>query len=105
MLINAKIEQAGLYFNGSYNRYCIRIVFRTRGGGASIELPVERTSELMSMFDDELDLENGVFVSDLEDIPVVLKLDGNNEYGGKIVAIGNILSNENEMLYIDQKSE
>lgn len=96
MLINAKIEEAGLYFNGHYNRYCVRIVLRTRGGGASIELPVERTEELMSMFDKELDLENGVFVSDLKDIPVVLKTTDN----GKIVGIGDIFSDENDVMDI-----
>lgn len=105
MLINAKIEQAGLHYNGYYKHCSIRIDLITRGGGASIELPVEWTKGLMEMFEDDLDLENGVFVSDLKGVPVVLKLDGDNTYQGRIVAIGNILSNEDEMLYIDQKSE
>lgn len=105
LLVNAKIVKAGLYFNGHYNRCYVRIVLKMRHGAAFIELPIKKTPELMSMFSDELDLENGVFVSDLKGIPAVLKLDGNNEYEGKIVAIGNVLSNENEMLYINQKSE
>lgn len=105
MMVNARIEQAGLYYNGHYRHYSLRIVLKTRGGGASIELPVDRTEELIEMFEDDLDLENGVFVGDLKDVPVVLKLDGDNEYQGRIVAIGNILASEDEMLYLDQKSE
>lgn len=105
MLINAKIEEVGLYYNGHYRHYSLRIVLRTRGGGASIELPVDRTEEFMEMFEDELDLENGVFVSDLKDIPVVLKKDGNNEYAGEIKAIGNILASEDELMPLDKEEE
>ena len=105
MLVNAKIEEAGLYYDG-HGRCCsLRIVLRTRGGGASINLPVERTEEFMEMFKEELDLENGVFVSDLKDVPIVLKTDGKNEYAGEIKAIGNILSSEDELMPLDKEEE
>jgi len=101
MLVNAKINQAGLYFDGHSGRYCIMVVLETRGGGASIKIPVEKTGELMKAVGDELDLENGVFVNQLEGVPVVLKLDGDREFQGKIVAIGDILSSEDEMFYLE----
>jgi hypothetical protein len=100
MMVNAKIEKVGLYYNGHYRHYSLRIELKTRGGGASIELPLDRTPELMEMFEADLYPEDGVFVGDLKGVPVVLKLDGDNEYQGRIVAIGSILANEDEMLYI-----
>ena len=105
MLVNAKIEEAGLYYNGHYRHCSLRIVLRTRGGGASIELPVDRTEEFMEMFADELDLQNGVFVSDLKDVPVVLKTDGKNEYAGEIKAIGNILASEDALMPLDKEEK
>ena len=100
MLINAKIRKAGLYFNGHFNTYSIRIILDIRGGGAAVEIPVEKTEEFMSMFSDELDLENGVFVHDLKGVPVVLKT-ADNRYS-KIVAIGNILATEDELMNLNE---
>ena len=98
MLVNAKIEEIGLYFNGHYNHYCVRIVLEMRGGGGSVEFPVERIEEFMSMFDNELDTENGVFVQELKGTPVVLKTDGDRY--GNIVAIGDIMADENELMQL-----
>ena len=101
MLVNAKIERAGLYYNGHYRHYSLRIVLKMmRGRGAFIELPIDRTEEFMEMFEDELDLENGVFVGDLKGVPVLLKTNGEDGYG-KIVAIGSILATEDELMPID----
>ena len=105
MLVNAKIEQVGLYYNGHYRHCSLRLVLRTRCGGASIELPVDKTEEFMEMFKAELDLENGVFVSNLKDVPVVLKTDGKNEYAGEIKAIGNILASEDELMPLDKEEK
>ena len=96
MLVNAKIEKAGLYYNGHYRSCAIMLELELREGGASLEIPVDLTEEFMEMFKDELDLENGAFVNDLEGVPVVLKTDGDRF--GKIVAIGSILANEDELL-------
>lgn len=102
MTINAKIEKAGLYYNGHYNHCAIRVELKTRGGGASIEFTIEKAKEFMDMFDEELDLENGVFINDLEGVPVVLKLDRDKEFQSKIIAIRSILSSEDEMMDIGE---
>lgn len=93
--INAKIKNAGLYYDGHYRHYAFRVELETRGGGASIEFPVERTEEFMEMFKNDLDLENGVFASGLSGIAVVL---GTEARFGKIIAIGNILAAEDEFM-------
>ena len=98
MLVNAKIKKAGLYYDGHFNCCSVGVELKTRGGGAIIRFPVEKTTEFMDMFDEELDLENGVFINDLEGVPVVLKLDGDTEFQSKIVAIGSILASEGEMM-------
>ena len=101
MLVNAKIEQAGLYFDGHYRRYYIMVVLETRGGGASIKIPVDKTGDFMDVFRGELDLENGAFVNELEGTPVVLKLKSDNEHSGEIVAIGDILASEDELFELE----
>lgn len=103
MLKNARIECIGIYYNGHYNHYEIRVQIKTaKGGGATFGFPVEKTIEFMSMFDQELDLENGVYMNELVGVPVLIKIEGNDEfgYGGKITAIGNILMTEDELMDI-----
>ena len=100
--INAKIKNAGLYYNGHYRHYTFRVELETRGGGASIEFPVERTEEFMEMFENDLDIENGVFASDLAGVPVVL---GTEARFGKIIAIGNILADEDEFMDLTKDGE
>lgn len=102
MLVNAKIKNAGLYYDGHYRHYDFRVELETRAGGASIEFPVERTAEFMEMFKNDIDLENGVFASDLAGIPVVL---GTEARFGKIIAIGNILASEDELMPLDKEEE
>ena len=102
MLKNARIEKIGLYYNGHFNHYEIKVQLKTNGGGAILGFPVEKTRKFMSMFDHELDLENGVYMNELVGVPVVIKIDCDNEYGygGKITAIGNILMTEDELMDI-----
>lgn len=93
---NAKIVEAGLYYIGHFRTACIKIELETRGGGACVTIPVAKVEELLDLFADEVDenIEDGFYVHHLKGLPVRMLLDGT----GKIIAIGDILSEEDEML-------
>ena len=52
---NAKITQAGLYYIGHYRTACIRLELKTRGGGATVSVPVAQVGKLLEMFEDEIE--------------------------------------------------
>ena len=91
---NAKIEEAGLYYIGHYGTVNVKLDLETRGGGASVTIPIDKIEEFLSMFEDDIDLEDGFYIHHLRGFPVRMLLDGT----GKITAIGDILSEKDEML-------
>ena len=93
---NAKIEEAGLYYIGHYRTAYIKIELVTRGGGACVTSPAANVEKLIDLLADDIDknIEDGFYIHHLKGLPVRMLLDGT----GKIVAIGNILSEEDEMM-------
>lgn len=55
---------------------------------------MEKMKKFVGMFGESIDLENGIFVYELENAPVTVMLNDSNE----VVAIGDILANEDEMM-------
>lgn len=91
---NAKIVEVGLYYIGHYRTAHIKIDLETRGGGACVTIPTNKIGEFLSIFEDDIDLEDGFYIHHLKGLPVRMLLDETR----KIVAIGNILSEDDEMM-------
>jgi hypothetical protein len=93
---NAKIVEAGLYYIGHFRTAHIMLDLETRGGGASITIPVDRVEELVDMFENDIreNVEDGFYIEHLKGVPMKLLLDAT----GKIVAFGDIFSEEDEMM-------
>ena len=96
MIKNCKIKDAGLVFNAHFNVYYIQVELDFGGGGACITFPVDHAREFVSMFDDELDFEDGAYLHQLKGHPAVVQTDNN----GKIIAIGSFLMKQNELMPI-----
>lgn len=94
--MNAKIEEAGLYYVGHHRTAYIEIDLETRGGGARITIPVDRVEELVGMFRNDIqeNVEDGFYIEHLKGVPTRLLLDDT----GKIIAFGDIFSEEDEMM-------
>ena len=91
---NARIANVGLYYNGHFNNLYIRCVLDGRGWGAEINLPIEKMKKFVKLFSESIDLEDGIFIYELENSPVTVMLNDSNE----VVAVGDILSSEDEMI-------
>ena len=91
---NARIQDIGLYYDGHFDRLSIRCVVDGRGWGTSVYIPIAKMKKFVSLFGDSIDLENGIYIHELENAPVKVVLNDENS----IVAIGDILSTEDEMV-------
>ena len=94
--MNAKIEEAGLYYIGHFRTAYIKIDLETRGGGACVTIPAANIEKLLDLFADDIEenIEDGFYIHHLKGLPVRLLLDDT----GKIIAFGDIFSEEDEMM-------
>lgn len=98
-LENAKIEDIGLYYCGHGNTTYVSIILGGRGWGASVVMPENKVGRFVKMFDDEVDVENGVFLHELKGKPVRVMFDGKG-LSSPVIGIGDILSNEDDMIML-----
>ena len=91
---NARIESVGLYYEGRYNCMYVKCVLDGRGWGAQVNIPMEKMKDFVEMFRESITLDDGIFVYELENTPVTVMINDSD----KVIAIGDILSTEDEMI-------
>lgn len=91
---NARIESVGLYYEGRFNSLYVKCVLDGRGWGAQVNIPMEKMRDFVWMFGESINLDDGIFVYELENTPVTVMLNDSDE----VIAIGDILSSEDEMI-------
>ena len=91
---NARIQNIGLYYEGHFGNVYVKCVLDGRGWGAQIIIPMEKIRNFMGLFSGSYNLEDGIFLYELENAPVKVILNDS----GEVVAIGDILSTEDEMV-------
>ena len=92
---NARIESVGLYYEGHFDNLYVKCVLDGRGWGAQINIPMSKVKEFVRMFHDTINLEDGIFVYELENAPITVMLNDAHE----IVAVGDIFATEDEMIF------
>ena len=93
-LLNARISDIGLYYLGHGNVLSIKCDLEGRGWGATVTIPMEKVRKFIRMFQDDIDLEDGIYVHELVNAKVRVAQDKDR----KIVALGDILAEEDEMV-------
>lgn len=93
-LQNARIRDIGLYYLGHGNVLSIKCDLEGRGWGATVTIPMEKVRKFIRMFQDDIDLEDGIYVHELVNAKVRVAQDKDR----RVVALGDILAEEDEMV-------
>ena len=97
LTVNAKIKDCGLFLWPDCNSWEVRIILELPGGGCSLTIPEEELINFARLFQDDMDIQNGVFLHNFEGRYIRVTFENR-----KAVAIYDLL--DRECIVLDKES-